>query len=153
VGLPGGPVGTQSLTGVLVATVRDPSRRGPGARLISGLEGQGTDGVGRQAHTHFLAYATSPQGPWGLNFESDHVLNVAYNALCGGATLDDIEARRGDRVFLDGIGAPSLPDPTAAGDFCRRWASDRCGIPDGDLPSAMRVSDTRTHQRSRRQPT
>jgi len=53
--------------------------------------------------------------------ESDHVLNIAYNALCGGATLDDIEARRGDRVFLDGIGARSLPDPTTAGDFCRRF--------------------------------
>lgn len=57
-------------------------------------------------------------------FESDHVLNLAYNALCGGATLDDIEARRSDRVFLDGIGAESLPDPTTAGDFCRRFDPD-----------------------------
>jgi hypothetical protein len=57
-------------------------------------------------------------------FESDHVLNIAYNALCGGTTLDDIEARRADRVFLDGIGAESLPDPTTAGDFCRRFDSD-----------------------------
>jgi hypothetical protein len=57
-------------------------------------------------------------------FESDHVLNIAYNALCGGATLDDIEARRQDRVFLDGIGAASLPDPTTAGDFCRRFDPD-----------------------------
>lgn len=56
--------------------------------------------------------------------ESDHVLNIAYNALCGGATLDDIEARRTDRVFLDGIGAVSLPDPTTAGDFCRRFDDD-----------------------------
>jgi len=54
-------------------------------------------------------------------YESDHVLNVAYNALCGGRTLDDIELRRGDQVFLDGIGASSLPDPTTAGDFCRRF--------------------------------
>ena len=37
--------------------------------------------------------------------ESDHVLNIAYNALCGGGSLDDIEARRQDRVFLDGIGS------------------------------------------------
>ncbi len=56
--------------------------------------------------------------------ESDHVLNIAYNLLCGGATLDDIEARRQDRVFLDGIGAASLPDPTTAGDFCRRFGPD-----------------------------
>ena len=57
-------------------------------------------------------------------FESDHVLNFAYNALCGGATLDDIDARRNDAVFLDGIGAESLPDPTTAGDFCRRFKPD-----------------------------
>jgi len=54
-------------------------------------------------------------------YESDHVLNIAYNALCGGRRLDDIEHRRNDAVFLDGIGAASLPDPTTAGDFCRRF--------------------------------
>ncbi len=53
--------------------------------------------------------------------ESDHVLNIAYNALCGGTRLEDIEARRADRVFLDGLGAAALPDPTTAGDFCRRF--------------------------------
>ena len=53
--------------------------------------------------------------------ESDHVLNIAYNALCGGQRLEDIEARRCDRVFLDGLGTESLPDPTTAGDFCRRF--------------------------------
>jgi hypothetical protein len=54
-------------------------------------------------------------------YESDHVLNIAYNALCGGQRLEDIEARRCDRVFLDGLGTESLPDPTTAGDFCRRF--------------------------------
>jgi hypothetical protein len=54
-------------------------------------------------------------------YESDHVLNIAYNALCGGKTLDDIELRRRDQVFLNGIGAAALPDPTTAGDFCRRF--------------------------------
>jgi len=54
-------------------------------------------------------------------YESDHVLNVAYNALCGARTLDDIELRRQDQVFLDGIGAAALPGPTTAGDFCRRF--------------------------------
>ena len=53
--------------------------------------------------------------------ESDHVLNIAYNALCGGTRLDDIESRRTDAVFLDGLGAAALPDPTTAGDFCRRF--------------------------------
>jgi Transposase DDE domain group 1 len=54
-------------------------------------------------------------------WESDHVLNIAYNALCGGVRLDDIERRRNDAVFLDGLGVASLPDPTTAGDFCRRF--------------------------------
>jgi hypothetical protein len=54
-------------------------------------------------------------------YESDHVLNIAYNALCGGKRLEDIELRRCDRVFLDALGAAALPDPTTAGDFCRRF--------------------------------
>jgi DDE family transposase len=54
-------------------------------------------------------------------YESDHVLNIAYNALCGGQRLQDIETRRCDAVFLDGLGVESLPDPTTAGDFCRRF--------------------------------
>lgn len=53
--------------------------------------------------------------------ESDHALNIAYNVLLGGRTLDDIEQRRNDRVFLDALGAKSIPDPTTAGDFCRRF--------------------------------
>jgi hypothetical protein len=54
--------------------------------------------------------------------ESDHVLNFAYNALCGGSCLDDIELRRNDVVFLDALGADRIPDPTTAGDFCRRFS-------------------------------
>jgi hypothetical protein len=57
-------------------------------------------------------------------YESDHVLNIAYNALCGGQRLEDIEARRTDAVFLDGLGVQSLPDPTTAGDFARRFDDD-----------------------------
>lgn len=53
--------------------------------------------------------------------ESDHVLNLAYNALCGGTSLQDIELRRNDEFFLDSIGAERIPDPTTAGDFCRRF--------------------------------
>jgi hypothetical protein len=54
--------------------------------------------------------------------ESDHVLNLAYNALCGGTRLEDIELRRNDEVFLDALGTERIPDPTTAGDFCRRFA-------------------------------
>jgi len=53
--------------------------------------------------------------------ESDHVLNFAYNALCDGVRLADIELRRNDEVFLDALGTNRIPDPTTAGDFCRRF--------------------------------
>jgi hypothetical protein len=53
--------------------------------------------------------------------ESDHVLNFAYDVLCEGTCLQDIELRRNDEVFLDALGARRIPDPTTAGDFCRRF--------------------------------
>lgn len=53
--------------------------------------------------------------------ESDHVLTFAYNALCDGTCLQDLELRRHDEVFLDALGARRIPDPTTAGDFCRRF--------------------------------
>jgi len=53
--------------------------------------------------------------------ESDHVLNFAYNALCNGTCLQDLELRRQDEVYLDALGAQRIPDPTTAGDFCRRF--------------------------------
>lgn len=53
--------------------------------------------------------------------DSDHVLNIAYNVLCGGHVLDDIEVRRNDAAYLDMLGAEAIPDPTTAGDFCRRF--------------------------------
>ena len=54
--------------------------------------------------------------------ESDHVLGIAYNVLCGGTCLQDIERRRQNEVYLDALGAQRIPDPTTAGDFCRRFA-------------------------------
>jgi hypothetical protein len=53
--------------------------------------------------------------------ESDHVLNLAYNALCGGTCLEDLELRRQDEAYLNLLGAQRIPDPTTAGDFCRRF--------------------------------
>jgi Transposase DDE domain group 1 len=55
--------------------------------------------------------------------ESDHVLNLAYNALCGGVCLQDIEFRRNDESFLNALGTRRIPDPTTAGDFCRRFVA------------------------------
>lgn len=53
--------------------------------------------------------------------DSDHVLNIVLNLLCGGSVLDDIETRRKDAVFLDALGARAIPDPTTAGDYLRRF--------------------------------
>ena len=55
--------------------------------------------------------------------ESDHVLGLAYNALCGGTCLQDIELRRQNEVYLDALGAQRIPDPTTAGD---------CGVRERD---------------------
>jgi hypothetical protein len=55
--------------------------------------------------------------------ESDHVLNIAYNILCHGDCLEDLERLRNDEVYLDALGAQRIPDPTTAGDFCRRFAA------------------------------
>jgi len=56
--------------------------------------------------------------------ESDHVLNLAYNVLAGGRCLEDLELLRNDEVYLDALGAQRIPDPTTAGDFCRRFQED-----------------------------
>jgi len=42
--------------------MRDPSTKGPDTKLMTASKGQGTNGVGGQAHTYFLAYATTPLG-------------------------------------------------------------------------------------------
>lgn len=53
--------------------------------------------------------------------ESDHVLSLAYNILCGGTCIEDLDLLRNDEALLDALGARRLPDPTTAGDFCRRF--------------------------------
>ena len=54
--------------------------------------------------------------------ESDHVLNIAYNILAGGRCLEHLELRRNDEAYLNALGAKRIPDPTTAGDFCRRFS-------------------------------
>src|SRR5436309_15529767 len=74
--------------------------------------------------------------------ESDHVLNIAYNILAGGQRLEDIELRRHDEVFLNGLGAERIPDPTTAGDFTRRSS-------EGDVTALQeRVNRTRPNART-----
>jgi hypothetical protein len=56
--------------------------------------------------------------------ESDHVLNIAYNTLAGGTCLDHLELLRNDEGYLNALGTDRIPDPTTAGDFCRRFQSE-----------------------------
>jgi hypothetical protein len=56
--------------------------------------------------------------------ESDHVLNLAYNVLCGGTRLEDIERLRHDTAYMNALGADLIPDPTTTGDFCRRFTEE-----------------------------
>ena len=59
-------------------------------------------------------------------WESDHVLNLAYNVLSGGRCLEDIEKLRNDESYMNALGAERIPDPTTAGDFLRRF--EECSI-------------------------
>jgi hypothetical protein len=54
-------------------------------------------------------------------YESDHILNIAYNIISGGTCLEDIELRRNDEAYLNALGAQIIPDPTTAGDYLRRF--------------------------------
>lgn len=53
--------------------------------------------------------------------ESDHVLSLAYNVMCGETTLDGLAARREDEALLDALSARRVPHPTTSGDFLRRF--------------------------------
>jgi len=67
--------------------------------------------------------------------ESDHVLNIAYNALTDGRCLEDLELKRNDEAYLDALGTKRIPDPTTAGDFCRRFKTV------GQIESLQRAID------------
>jgi hypothetical protein len=49
------------------------------------------------------------------------VLHIAYSLLAGGQCLEDLELLRNDEVYLDGLATQRIPDPTTAGNFCRRF--------------------------------
>jgi len=55
--------------------------------------------------------------------ESDHVLNIAYNAMTDGTCLEDLKRKRADEAYLNALGAQRIPDASTAGDFCRRFKS------------------------------
>ncbi len=96
--------------------------------LADKIRGLGAGGIGMM---HLLARRTGLIGAIDRRLhllkehkpyhESDHVLNIAYNLLAGGDCLQDLELLRNDEVYLDALGAQRIPDPTTAGDFCRRF--------------------------------
>lgn len=55
-------------------------------------------------------------------YESDHVLTQAYNLLCGGTCIQDIEALQNSEAVRRIVGSESIPDPTTGGDFLRRFS-------------------------------
>jgi Transposase DDE domain group 1 len=96
--------------------------------LADRVQGLGAGGIGA---IHLLAQRTGLIRDIDANVhvlkrhlpyhESDHVLNIAYNIMAGGKRIEHIELRRNDEVYLDALGAERIPDPTTAGDFCRRF--------------------------------
>lgn len=56
--------------------------------------------------------------------ESDHVTAHVLNMLSGGTRLEHLELLRNNEALLNAVGADSIPDPTTAGDFCRRFTAD-----------------------------
>lgn len=77
--------------------------------------------------------------------ECDHVLNLAYNIVCGGRTLDDIDHLREDEAYLDALGAVRIPDPTTAGDFLRRFSQQDID----DLQEAVNVARQRVWNKNK----
>ncbi len=79
--------------------------------------------------------------------ESDHVLNIAYNLMAGGDCLEDLELLRQDEAYLDALGAQRIPDPTTAGDFCRRFSQTQVELL-AEAINQTRVQVWREHARS-----
>jgi len=72
--------------------------------------------------------------------EADHVFNVAFNIFAGGTCLEHLELRRNDDAYLGLLETERIPDPTTAGDFCRRFSADKVNrLMDGINDARVRV--------------
>jgi hypothetical protein len=60
--------------------------------------------------------------------ESDHILNMAYNIMCGGTCIEDIDLLRNNVAYLNALGCHRVPDQTTAGDFLRRFDEEQVGL-------------------------
>ena len=79
--------------------------------------------------------------------ESDHVLAIPYNLLADGTCLQDLDTLRTHEAFLNALGARRIPDPTMAGDFCRRFTEADVGTLQ-DIFNTVRVKLWRQQPRA-----
>ena len=57
--------------------------------------------------------------------ESDHVLNIAYNAMTDGTCLEDLKRKRAAAAYLNALGTQRIPDALTAGDFSSTLQNSR----------------------------
>jgi hypothetical protein len=67
--------------------------------------------------------AENPKAAASVQRVGPHTSSTSRTMICGGLVLDDIELHRTDAAFLDALGTRTIPDPTTAGDFCRRFTA------------------------------
>lgn len=72
--------------------------------------------------------------------DSDHVLNMAFNVLVGGHSLEDLKLLRQNVGYMDALNAKRIPDPTTERDYLRRFtAEDVEALMDGTNVARSRV--------------
>jgi hypothetical protein len=96
-----------------------PNARGRSAAGDSerSTRGEGS-GVGRRDRSTARSAEDPPAVPR-VGPRAEHRIQLLVGAQC----LEDLELLRNDEVYLDALGAQRIPDPTTAGDFCRRFAA------------------------------
>lgn len=60
-------------------------------------------------------------------FDSDHILNITYNIMSGGQSLEDLEVRRKDGSYMDSLEAERIGDPTTERDYLARFDAESIG--------------------------
>ncbi len=82
--------------------------------------------------------------------ESDHVLAHVYNLYLGGTCLEDISVLQGSEAVRRMLGARTIPDPTTAGDFLRRFDADSLDSLNSVIDDAQSEVWTRRYGKTRR---
>ena len=68
--------------------------------------------------------------------EGDHLLTHAYNLFVGGDAIEDIATLQNSEAFRNLVGAATVPDPSTAGDFLRRFKVEDLGCFQGAIDEA-----------------